>query len=388
MVRPRGRNVRLQDAVTYFLGQWPIESQSAATVRTYGRQLIWLVQFATSIDKSLLSDLTPELLRAAMAAKMDKSRRTSPTFKGGEAAARSVVMATRFMARWLLAQGVPVADLESVRARRPPERVQRRVKPSEFQALEQTILRRMVDADGRAPQVSIARDLALIYLLADTGLRISEVVSMTLDSVDFEQGSIIIDGKGNKQRALSIVDAHDPRGGLTLKLLGNWIEARATLRGTDQHAALWTSMRGRPLSVAVLRTTVLARLCKQAGLSGNRPPHTFRRMNFTESYLADPHLIEVLAQRMGWSYKSRQMIDVYTRGAKVDLARSTPIPSVGIRMRDSPIGPSRSGGSMPIPIRGAGPPNGTANGGPAPRLERKEAGPTASLSPRRRFGTT
>jgi integrase/recombinase XerC len=343
--------VRLDDAVTYFLGQWPIESTSAATVRTYSAQLKWLVAYAVRIDKPLLGDLSPELLRTAMQAKMHKGRRTpDPGFKGGEAAAKSMVMAARCMARWLLAQGVPVADLEAVRPRRPPERIQVRVRPKEFEAIEQAILRRIVSVEGRAPELSMARDLALIHLLGDTGLRTSEVCAMKVSSVDFDQGAVIVDGKGSKQRALSIIDAGNPKGGLTLKLVANWIEVRATLRGTERHTMLWTSMRGRPLSPAMLRDMVLARLCRDAGLEGNRPPHSFRRMSFTEAYQSDPHLIEILAQRMGWSAKSRNMIDVYTRGAKVDLARMTPIPSVTGRWGQPKV-PVSNRTPRPIPVK-------------------------------------
>jgi hypothetical protein len=41
-------------------------------------------------------------------------------------------------------------------------------------------------------------------------------------------------------------------------------------------------------------------------------------MSFTEAYQSDPHLIEILASAWAGRAKSRNMIDVYTRGAKVD----------------------------------------------------------------------
>lgn len=372
--------MRLDDAVTYFLGQWSIEGPTPATVRTYAFQLNWLVKYAFSIGKENLADLTPELLRAAMAAKMAPTRRKEVyNFKGGEASAHSLAMAARKMAEWLQKQRVPVADLSTVRARKPPERIQPRVKQDEFQALEQAILHRLVEADRHTPHVGIARDLALIYLLADTGLRAAEVCAMTVHSIDFDQGAIIIKGKGRKERVLSIVDANDPHGGVTLRLLAEWIRARDLLRGTAEHEWLWTSLRGNPLTPEALRNYVLAKVCTEAGLPENRPPHTFRRMNFTESYLADPRLIDVLSQRMGWSPKSHQMVEVYTRGAKVELARSTPIPSIGARWAtDSPnvrllstapsavnrkgAGSRRSNGDDPALVsRGRGARNGAAS---------------------------
>lgn len=365
--RPRGRHVRLDDATTYFLDRWPVEGPTPATVRTYRNQLRWLVRFAAQTGKTNLADLTPDLVRSAMAAKMATRRRGEQSFKGGEAAAHSLVMAARCMATWLRKQGVPVADLSVVKARKPPERVQPRVHHEEFQAIEQAILRRLVDADRLMPRVAIARDLALIHLLAETGLRASEVCGMTVDAVNFEQGTVLVYGKGRKERELSIVDPDDPRGGLALKLLAEWIRARTTIQGTARHDWLWVSLRGNPLSVSDLRDSVIAPLCREAGLSGNRPPHAFRRFAFTESYLADPKLVNVLADRMGWSDKSRQdMINVYTRGAKVELARSTPIPSVVGRW-----------------TAGVGPPSrARQNGRAAPTFGKRDATTTALPSPR------
>lgn len=377
--RPRGRNVRLDDAITYFLGQWPAEGATRATVRTYGSQLKWLAAFAASRGQGLLADLTPDLLRAAMVAKM--ADRSTPTSKGGEAAANSLAFAARCLATWLRNQGVPVADLKVVRPRRPPERVQPRLWPHEFEALESAILRRLVDARVRNARAMVARDLALIYMLAESGLRASEVCAMTVHDVDFERGAVLVlRGKGSKQRALSIVglpDDDDPWR--PLRLLGEWLEIRSSVRNTDEHLFLWTSMSGRPLTQDQLRE-VLRRTCRDAGLPENRPPHAFRRMNFTEAYKANPAAIRVIADRMGWSPKSVSMISIYTRGAEIDLARTTPMGSVTGRWRRAPDPkvPVTPPGYRPILLHGADPPGGMTNGRAAQPLTQRRATPTAS----------
>lgn len=327
--------MRLDDAVTYFLGEWPAEGPSRDTVRGYTSQLKWLVDFATKRHKVLLSDLSPDLLRAAMVAKQAGS--TSPLYKGGEGSARTLASAARRMARWLLAQGVPVADLTAVKSPRLPERIQPRLRQDEFRAIETAILQRLISASRRVPRLAIARDLALVYMLADTGLRASEVCAMDIRSVDFETGSVIVNrGKGKKPRALSIVDPDSSSGGVTLRLLTEWVEARHGVRGAMRNTRLWVSMKGTPLSREELRR-VLARICQDAGLDSNRPPHAFRRASFTEGYLASPSSIRVLAARMGWSPKSHHMIDTYTRGAEIELARTTPVASLGARWHESPM---------------------------------------------------
>jgi integrase/recombinase XerD len=327
----RRRRVRLDDAITWFLASWAYEGPhvpSAATVRTYRQQLRWLSGFAIERGKRYVSDLDTELLRSAFQAQLSQTEGRAHNFKGGETSAGSLAAAARSLARWLLAQGLPVADLSTIKAPRAPERIQPRLKPDEFRRLEATVLHQLVDSVRRAPRISVARDLALLYLLADTGLRASEVVSMTISDVNFETGRLTVRrGKGNKQRALSIVDPSHPRGGETIHLLAEWLRVREGIRGTEAHDRLWVSLHGHPLGDGELRR-VLGRLCSDAGLDSNRPPHTFRRASFTERYRAEPAAVRVLAARMGWSDKSHHMVNVYTRGAELELAAEQELPSM------------------------------------------------------------
>jgi site-specific recombinase XerC len=326
----RRRRVRLDDAITWFLASWPYEgprAPSAATVRTYRRQLEWLCRFAAERRKPHIADMDAGLLRAAFQALMEQEEGRAHNFKGGEAAASSLVAAARSLARWLLAQGVPVADLARIKAPRPPERIQPRLLPDEFRRLEGAVLHQLVDSARRAPRISVARDLAVLYLLADTGLRASETVSMTVGDVDLEAGRVAVHGKGRKPRVLSIVDPHHPRGGESIHLLAEWINMRQHIRGTETHNYLWVSLQGRPLSAGELRK-ILSRLCADAGLDSNRPPHAFRRAQFTERYRADPSAIKVLAARMGWAATSHHMVNVYTRGAELELAAEHALPSM------------------------------------------------------------
>jgi site-specific recombinase XerD len=314
---------------------------SQNTVRTYAGQLKWLSGWAIRNGNTLLSDLTPGLLRRAMTARMVDAAEQSTNYRGGEAAAHNMGHAARSLVRWLATQGIAAPDLETVRPPRVPERVQPRLRADEFQALESTILHRLVDSSGRRmTRVAVVRDLALIYFLADTGLRASEVCSLNLKSIDFERGCVhVVRGKGNKERVLSLVDPSDPDGGTTIGLLHDWMEARATVRLNTRHQQLWTSIRGRPLSSHELRR-VLAKLCQAAGIDSNRPPHAFRRSAFTEGYLANPSTVQVLAARMGWAPKSRHMIDVYTRGANIDLIATTPVMAVSGRLREGVRAPT------------------------------------------------
>lgn len=321
--------IRLDDAVTWFLGSWPNEGPrlpTADTIRDYTYSLKWLVEFAARHGQTDVLQLDADLLRAAVKETRERPGKRAANFKGGEATARTLVAATRKLAGWLVAQGLPVADLSTVKAPRIPERVQRRLTPQEFAKLEEAALRHLVEAERTNPRVTCSRNVALLYLLADTGLRAGEVCNMSIHDVDFEQGRIIVRrGKGQKDRVMSIVDPEDPRGGDTLRLLQDWICHRAELK--PDHDFLFVSLKRKPLDVNSLGR-ILARLCQEAGIDGNRPPHAFRRATFTERYRQHPEQIDVLSARMGWSPRSHHMRNVYTRGAQLDFASEVELPSM------------------------------------------------------------
>ena len=50
----------------------------------------------------------------------------------------------------------------------------------------------------------LCRDIAVIELLFATGIRISELCCLSLEDIDLEQGSILIYGKGDKERMVQI----------------------------------------------------------------------------------------------------------------------------------------------------------------------------------------
>ena len=110
----------------------------------------------------------------------------------------------------------------------------------------------------------VAPDVAILYVLADTGLRASEFCGLNVKDIDFEKGTLTVRrGKGGKDRVLSIGDAdpHEIVGGLTLRALTH---LPLSSRGPRlvEHRALWLSGRGRRLNANSLRVQ-LARFVRR-----------------------------------------------------------------------------------------------------------------------------
>jgi integrase/recombinase XerC len=115
------------------------------------------------------------------------------------------------------------------------------------------------------------RDLALLRLLYDLGLRRAEVVSLDLEHLDLAAGTVAVLGKGRSQREkLTLPPA-------TRQALAAWVEARGPEPG-PLFTALDRASGGRHLSGTGLYL-VIRRLGEQAGLRAR--PHGLRHAAIT-----------------------------------------------------------------------------------------------------------
>lgn len=92
------------------------------------------------------------------------------------------------------------------------------------------------------------RDRALMETLYASGLRISELVSLTVD--DVAKDTVTVVGKGRKTRVV-------PVGGPARDALARYLaDGRARLAGPDAGHALWVGSRGRPMDPRGVRRVV------------------------------------------------------------------------------------------------------------------------------------
>ena len=114
------------------------------------------------------------------------------------------------------------------------------------------------------------RNRALLETLYGCGLRVSELVTLKISDLFFEEGFIKITGKGNKQRFV-------PVGDLTQKYIGIYRnEVRVHLniqKGFED--TLFLNRRGRQLTRAMI-FTIIKDLAVKINLNKKISPHTFR----------------------------------------------------------------------------------------------------------------
>jgi integrase/recombinase XerC len=156
------------------------------------------------------------------------------------------------------------------------------------------------------------RDQALLELLYGTGIRVSECCSICLDDIDFEIGSILIIGKGRKERYL-------PIGSYALDAIHMYInDGRQKLLSHSQKKAekiLFLNYRGGNLSRSGVRK-ILERLVEKAAMTVRISPHVLRH-TFATHLLNEGADMRTVQELLGHSHLSSTQI--YTHVTKEQL---------------------------------------------------------------------
>lgn len=151
------------------------------------------------------------------------------------------------------------------------------------------------------------RDEAIVRLIADTGIRISELAGIRMDETDLSSPArILVHGKGKKDRYVY-------PGGRTVLALRRYLRQRGTGPGP-----LWLSRQGpqgSALTASRIRQVIQDR-GRQAGITGLHP-HMFRHA-WAHHFRADGGKPDDLCHLAGWS--SMQMALRYGRSAAAERA--------------------------------------------------------------------
>jgi integrase/recombinase XerD len=135
------------------------------------------------------------------------------------------------------------------------------------------------------------RDRALLELLYATGLRVSELASLTLEDVHTDDSYLRCLGKGSKVR---IVPFGDTARRCLLRYFG---EARPVLLGTNASRHVFVSRRGGGLSRKTLWKLIRG-YARGAGVTRKVSPHTLRH-SFASHLLANGASLRTIQEMLG-----------------------------------------------------------------------------------------
>lgn len=213
-------------------------------------------------------------------------------------AARALI-AVRGFHRFATAEGV--TDVDVARAVKPPTPARR--LPKALSIDEVLALLEGAGGDSASDGPLTLRNRALLELLYSTGARISEAVGLDVDDVDTHARSVLLHGKGGKQRlvpvgrpAVAALDAYLVRGRPELARRG---------RGTP---AIFLNVRGGRLS-RQSAWQVLQDAAEQAGITAAVSPHTLRH-SFATHLLDGGADVRVVQELLG--HASVTTTQIYT----------------------------------------------------------------------------
>ena len=155
-------------------------------------------------------------------------------------------------------------------------------------ALDTDLVKRLLDFKPKG-DIEI-RDKAMVELLYSSGLRLSELCSLNMDSISVRERSCRVVGKGNKTRDL-------PVGDKAIQSLRDWLLVRRNI-SSDTNKALFLNKNGKRISTRSVQLR-LERLSKKRGLPMVNP-HMLRH-SFASHILESSGDLRAVQEMLGHS---------------------------------------------------------------------------------------
>ena len=162
------------------------------------------------------------------------------------------------------------------------------VKDSELQNMFDSIYTHIQNEEDSDSRFSMTRDLTVLELLYSTGMRRSELISLTVDDLDFARGLIKVFGKGRKEREIPLSDQ-------LIHKLDQYLELRGG-RVVDSERALIVTDRGKPAYDKFIYLLVRRHLTGYTSLD-KKSPHALRHSfatHLTENGAQLPEVKELM----------------------------------------------------------------------------------------------
>lgn len=266
----------LRDKLDEFAAHCALErGLSANTVEAYERDLVQFANHLGALGVTDWKNVSPSHLADWMA-KLAEAGRTA------SGAARRL-SAARMFARRLVVSGL-----------RPDDFSETVLRPRTVRALPRVLSERdtarvIEEPAGDTPLAR--RDRAMMELMYGSGLRVSELCSLTLQSVNLDENFVRVRGKGDKERVV-------PLGETANRAIRDYLtQGRPSLVKPKSAAALFLSERGRAIS----RKTFWHWLrihARRAGVAAPVKPHALRH-SFATHLLAHGADLRAIQEMLG-----------------------------------------------------------------------------------------
>lgn len=226
---------------------------SLNTLEAYSRDLVKYAEFAQNAGIKAVKDINCDDVVSYLG-NLRKSGLMANSVNRGLAALRGFY---KYLIRENIVAENPVANIELAR-------VWMRL-PDTLSMEEMNLLLRQPDTKD----FSGIRDKAMLELMYATGIRVSELISLTINSINWQVGYLTTVGKGNKERIV-------PIGKAAIDSLNRYvIDIRQKFLKESTSNILFLNRYGRGLTRQGF-WKILKKYVNKAGLQKKVHPHTFR----------------------------------------------------------------------------------------------------------------
>ena len=280
-------------AIRTYLDHLSVERGLAAnTLSSYRRDLRRYAAHLAGAGVETLDAVTEAMVAGFLVALREGDPEHPPL--SATSAARTVV-AVRGFHRFAVRDGLASADPAS--AVKPPTPAKRLPK-----ALPLADVEAILEAAGSSGTTLALRDRALLEVLYGTGARISEAVGLDVDDLDLVDSTVLLRGKGAKERLV-------PVGSYASDAVTAYLtRARPALVSAASGPALFLNSRGGRLS-RQSAWAVLVKAADRAGVQRDVSPHTMRH-SFATHLLDGGADVRVVQELLG--HASVTTTQIYT----------------------------------------------------------------------------
>lgn len=308
--------------VELFLTTKQTEGKSPKTVSWYREKLLPFADFLANGQPAKLPDLTLDRTRQFVAMLQNKTCRFEDhprraTVEGGLSAftVHGYVRTLKAFSTWLFEEGFTSSNvLAKLNRPKLPKVMIEILIMEEVEALLQGINQNC--ALG-------SRMLVIVLLLLDTGMRASELCTLTLDNTHVEEGVVKVMGKGRKERIVPICAN-------TKKALLRYLSTWRPVLAQDECATLLVSDAGGEMTYSALLQAI-KRLGKRVGVP-RLHPHLFRH-TFAVRYLMKGGDVMTLQRILGHTTLDVTQMYMHLADADIRLQHSRYSPVDGLNIR-------------------------------------------------------
>lgn len=269
---------------------WTEQGLSDNTLSSYRSDLNAFIKWLHSNDKQIIESDWQDLLKF-----LDSFERASPRSRSRR------LSSLRRLYHYLMREELVTED--------PTKRLK---SPRVGRSLPKTLSEDEVEALLNASDIETdlgLRDKAMIELIYATGLRVSELVNMTMQEIDLQHGVVRVTGKGGKERIV-------PVGEEAVYWLDKYFtEARKSLLKGVISDALFPARQGKAMGRHAFWHRI-KQLTIKAGVDKSISPHTLRHAFATHllNHGADLRVVQMLL-----GHQDISTTQIYTHVAQARL---------------------------------------------------------------------